>query len=130
MNSLCETTANRFIDLKFTKLRSLLPRGEGQDEGIYNNSNLSFTDSLTPALSLREGGVYGTYMDPSRFARQISCEEKNRLQTYIRPLIGVLVTPGPDGFCPLSISTAVRLHSSLVPYQYSKESVLPVLPSH
>ena len=54
MNSLCETTANRFIDLKFTKLRSLLPQGEGQDEGIYKNSILSLLDSLTPALSQGE----------------------------------------------------------------------------
>ena len=59
MNSLCETTANRFIDLKFTKLRSLLPQGEGQDEGMYKNSNLPLLDSLTPALSQREREFMG-----------------------------------------------------------------------
>ena len=53
MNCLCETTAYRFIDLKFIKLWSLLPVGEGQDEGIHKNSNLSLLDSLTPALGNR-----------------------------------------------------------------------------
>ena len=53
MNSLCETTVNRFIDLKFIKLRFLLPQGEGQDEGMYKNSNLPLLDSLTPALGNR-----------------------------------------------------------------------------
>ena len=59
MNSLCETTVNRFIDLKFIKLRFLLPQGEGQDEGMYKNSNLPLLDSLTPALSQREREFMG-----------------------------------------------------------------------
>ena len=59
MNCLCETTANRLIDMKFIKLRSLLRQGEGQDEGIYKNSNLPLLDSLTPALSQREREFVG-----------------------------------------------------------------------
>ena len=45
--------------MKFIKLRSLLPQGEGQDEGIYKNSNLPLLDSLTPALSQREREFVG-----------------------------------------------------------------------
>ena len=61
MNSLYETTANRFIDMKFIKLRSLLPQGEGQDERIYKNSNLALLDSLTPTLSRWEREFVGQH---------------------------------------------------------------------
>ena len=61
MNSLGETTANRFIGLKFIEQRSLLPQGEGEDEGVYKNSNLSSLDSLTPALSRREREFMGQH---------------------------------------------------------------------
>ena len=61
MNSLYETTTNRFIDMKIIKLRSLLPEGEGQDEGIYKNNDLAILDSLTPTLSRRERGFVGQH---------------------------------------------------------------------
>jgi hypothetical protein len=38
MNYILEITANNFIAIKITKLRSLLPQGEGQDEGIYKTA--------------------------------------------------------------------------------------------
>ena len=61
MNSLYETTTNRFIDMKIIKLRSLLPEGEGQDEGIYKNNDLAILGSLTPTLSRRERGFVGQH---------------------------------------------------------------------
>ena len=59
MNSLYETTANRFIDMKIIKLRSLLLEGEGQDEGIYKNGNLEILDSLTQPSSGGRGSLRG-----------------------------------------------------------------------
>ena len=61
MNSLYETTTNRFIDMKIIKLRSLLPEGEGQDEGIYKNNDLAILGSLTPTLSRREREFVGQH---------------------------------------------------------------------
>ena len=50
--------------MKIIKLRSLLPEGEGQDEGIYKNSNLAILDSLTPTLSRREREFVGQHWPP------------------------------------------------------------------
>ena len=47
--------------MKIIKLWSLLPEGEGQDEGIYKNSNLAILDSLTPTLSRREREFVGQH---------------------------------------------------------------------
>ena len=47
--------------MKIIKLRSLLPEGEGQDEGIYKNNDLAILDSLTPTLSRRERGFVGQH---------------------------------------------------------------------
>ena len=39
---------------------SLLPPGEGQDEGEINNQSVSFSNTLTPILSRKERGLSGT----------------------------------------------------------------------
>ncbi len=54
--------------MKIEASESLLPQGEGQDEGINKNKALAFlSDPLTLTLSLRERGLSGPAMEISRF---------------------------------------------------------------
>jgi hypothetical protein len=39
------------MDMKIVKLRSLLPQGEGQDEGGHLKQQVTSFDPLTPTLS-------------------------------------------------------------------------------
>ncbi len=39
MYFVCETTASNLIDMISTELHSLLPQGEGQDEGLYKTES-------------------------------------------------------------------------------------------
>jgi hypothetical protein len=47
-------------DMSIEYRASLLPQGEGQDEGIKKNQSVSFSNPLTPTLSLRERELNGT----------------------------------------------------------------------
>jgi len=53
--------------------------------------------------------VYGTYMDPPLLQGNFIAINRSGCR-HIFDLYWSLDAPGPDGFCPLSTSTAVRLH--------------------
>ena len=54
-----EVATSNLIDMMSDELWSLLPQGEGQDEGSKQNIELCLMDPLTPTLSLWERGLTG-----------------------------------------------------------------------